>query len=362
MKNSIVLFVILVFQVNPVFGQVSFDDSFQLTDMALTEIISREDIVGVSVTVGLADSILFSKGYGMVDRELEVPTQDYHKFRIYSLSKHITAIAAAKLYEDGLLDLDKPINDYIPFLDEKLHGITARQLIGHTAGIRSYEDEEWQKVSSGVCLTPFESILSFQSDSLLFKPGEDYSYTSFGYVLLSAVIEKISGEPFMEYLDKVFFRPLNLNFTLDNADIIDYLAAKPYEYWKGTMYNARYANNTCKFGGGGLSASTKDVVLFNQALLNGQLIKKETLDMVFTSMVLNNGDKTDYGFGLQFDSDDKGRNYAWHSGRSRGGRNALVIYPKQQLIVCISTNTNGDGIVEEAESIAQSYLTEIEKK
>ena len=343
-------------------AQKSFDSSFDFTEKIMNQISSREDVVGISVTVGLADSILFSKGYGIVDRELKVSTQDYHKFRIYSLSKHIAAIAAAKLSEDGLLDLDKPINEYIPFIDDKLQEITTRQLIGHTAGIRSYEDEEWQKVSNGVCISPFESLLSFQSDSLLFQPGEKYSYTSFGYVLLSAVIEKVSKKPFMEYLNEVLFRPFHLNITLDNADVTDNLAAKPYEYWKGTMYNARYANNTCKFGGGGLSASTKDVVLFNQALLNGQLIKKETLDMVFTSMVLNNGDKTDYGFGLQFDSDNKGRNYAWHSGRSRGGRNALVIYPEQRLIVCISTNTNGDGIVEEAESIAQSYLNEIEKK
>ena len=83
--------------------------------------------------------------------------------------------------------------------------------------------------------------------------------------------------------------------------------------------------------------------------------------MVFTSMKLNNGEQTNYGFGLQFDTDDKGRKYAWHSGRSRGGRNALVIYPKEKLVVCISSNTNGDGIVEEAESIAQSFMNEIEK-
>ena len=124
----------------------------------------------------------------------------------------------------------------------------------------------------------------------------------------------------MEYLDDNLFRPLDLNITLDNSEVTDNLAAKPYEYWKGTMYNARYANNSCKFGGGGFSSSTRDVVLFNQALLQEKLISARTLKMVFTSMELNNGEKTNYGFGLQFASDEKGRNYAWHSGRSRGGR------------------------------------------
>ncbi|WP_445382989.1 serine hydrolase domain-containing protein [Robiginitalea sp. IMCC43444] len=342
-------------------AQKSFDESLVFTDKVLSEITAREDIVGTSITIGLADSILFSKGYGLADRELKVPTQDYHKFRIYSLSKHITAIAAAKLHEDGLLDLDKKIIEYIPFLDENLHMITSRQLIGHIAGIRAYKDEEWQKVSNSVCITPFESIISFQNDPLEFKPGEAYSYTSFGYVLLSAVIEKVSGQPFMEYLEESFFKPLKLNITLDNADEIDNLTAKPYEYWKGTMYNARYANNTCKFGGGGFSASSKDVVLFNLAVHQGKVLNQESLNMVMTSMRLNNGDKTNYGFGLQYDTDAKGRYYAWHSGRSRGGRNALVIYPKKKLVVCISANTNGDGIVEEAESIAQSVLNEMEK-
>lgn len=359
--KKILLLIPFVLQIALINAQKSFDESFVFTDNLLNEITSREDIVGTSITIGLADSILFSKGYGLADTELKVPTQDYHKFRIYSLSKHITAIAAAKLYEDGLLDLDKPIHEYIPFLDEKLHEVTTRQLIGHTAGIRAYKDEEWQKVSNSACITPFESILSFQKDSLEFEPGEAYSYTSFGYVLLSAVIEKVSGQPFMGYLEESFFEPLKLNITLDNADEIDNLAAKPYEYWNGTMYNARYANNTCKFGGGGFSASSKDVVLFNQAVLQGKVLNQESLNMVMTSMKLNNGDKTDYGFGLQYDTDAKGRNYAWHSGRSRGGRNALVIYPKKELVVCISANTNGDGIVEEAENIAQSFLNEMEK-
>ncbi len=359
MKKTFILFA-LAFQVVLSYGQDTFDGSFRFTEKVLNEITSREDIVGVSVTIGVGDSIVFSKGYGMVDRELKIKTQDYHKFRIYSLSKHITAIAAAKLYEDGFLDLDKSIKEYIPFLDEKLHKVTTRQLIGHIAGIRSYKDEEWQKVSNGVCVSPFESILSFQTDSLLFNPGEEYSYTSFGYVLLSAIIEKVSGKPFMEYLEESFFKPLDLNITLDNSELTDHLAAKPYEYWKGTMYNARYANNTCKFGGGGFSASTNDVVIFNQNIISGNLINQETLNMVFTSMELNNGKKTNYGFGLQFDTDDKGRKYAWHSGRSRGGRNALIVYPKEKLVVCISSNTNGDAIVEEAENIAQSFLNETE--
>ena len=338
-------------------GQTNIESIGSKADEILSELESREDIVGVSITVGLVDSIIYSKAKGLADRDLGVAAQSYHKFRIYSLSKHITAIAAAKLAEDGQLDLDKPIIEYIPFLDDNLKDVTSRQLIGHTAGIRSYDEGEWQKVSSGVCSSPFESILSFQSDSLLFSPGEDYSYTSFGYVLLSAVIEKVAGIPFIDFLQDQLFLPVGLtNITLDNADRTDHLAAKPYEYWKEVMYNARYANNTCKFGGGGLSASTMDVAKFNLALLNGEIVSDETLKMILTSMKLENGEETAYGFGLQFDTDKNGVSFAWHSGRSRGGRNALVLYPEEKLVVCISANTNGEGIVEEAEEIALDFI------
>lgn len=341
----------------PLAAQLGLDTAYLKTEAIMQEIVGREDIVGASITIGQADSIYFTKGYGLADRELKVKTQPYHRFRVYSLSKHITAIAAAKLAEDGVLDLDQPISTYIPFIDVQLASITTRQLIGHTSGIRSYQEGEWQRVSSGLCSSPFESLLSFEGDSLLFTPGEDYAYTSFGYVLLSAVIEKVAQQPFMNYLSEEILEPLGIsNIRLDDAKQVDYLAAKPYEYWQGTMYGARYANNSCKFGGGGLLASTLDIVAFNQQLLNGGLISAESLKMIYTSMRLNDGSETGYGFGLQFDVDEKGRSYAWHSGRSRGGRNALVIYPDQKLIVCISANTNGDGIVIEAETIAKSLL------
>ncbi len=354
------LILILVLNAFGTFAQSGLEKANSYADETVKSISNREDIVGASITVGINDSIAFSKGYGFADKDLGIKTQVFHKFRIYSLSKHITGVAIAKLVEDGKLDIDKPINEYIPFLDEKLTGITSAQLLTHTSGIRSYYEGEWQKVSNGICSNPFEAILAFQSDDLLFEPGTDYSYTSFGYVLLSAVIEKVSGKSFMEYLNEELFFPLNLNtISLDNADRVDHLAAKPYEYWKEVMYNARYANNTCKFGGGGLSASSIDVVTFNLALLNKQVLSKNSLGNFFTTFNLNSGEPTNYGYGLQFDKDIDGISYAWHSGRSRGGRNALVIYPDYKIVVCISVNTNGDSIVEEAENIARSYLVAI---
>ncbi|NNJ52578.1 MAG: beta-lactamase family protein [Ignavibacteriaceae bacterium] len=342
------------------YGQNNFRIPIEEADKILEELIFRQDVVGATICVGMQDSIIHANGYGFVNKDDSTQAESWHKFRIYSLSKHITAIAAAKLSEEGRLNLDRSIVTYIPFLNENLHNITTRQLIGHISGIRSYREGEWQVVSNERCSSPFESILSFQSDSLLFTPGEDIHYTSFGYVLLSAVIEKVTGKQFIKYINEDILYPIGVtNLTLDNPDIFDSLAAAPYEYWKETMYDARYANNTCKFGGGGFSASTSDIVKFNLALLNGEIVNSKTLEMIFSSMKLKDGTETNYGFGLEFSTDEKGRKYAWHSGRSRGGRNALVIYPEYNLIVCISMNTNGERIVNETINVAKGFVNRI---
>lgn len=327
----------------------------------MTEIANREDIVGASITVGLGDSIVFSAGYGLADRERGVSTQPYHRFRIYSLSKHLAATAAAKLAQIGALELDAPIEKYMPLIHPNLHGITARQLIGHLSGIRHYANDDWQLFANASCTSPFEALLWFQGDSLEFKPGDEFGYTTYGYVVLSALIEKVSGKPFLDCLQDLLFSPAGINnVKLDDADQIDYLAARPYEYWQGVMYNARYANNVCKYGGGGLAMSTLDLVSFDLALLNNRIVNQKTKEKLFESMTLNDGEPTDYGFGIERATDNDSRLYLWHSGRSRGGRNALVIYPEERLVVAISANTNGESIVKEAETIAKTFLNATE--
>ncbi|MEO1033297.1 MAG: serine hydrolase domain-containing protein, partial [Bacteroidota bacterium] len=293
------------------YAQVNFESANVKTDKMMRSIQNREDIVGTSITIALKDSIIYSKGFGVIDRERNIKTQPYHKFRVYSLSKHITAVAAAKLAEEGKLDLDANIKNYLQFIDRKLETITSRQLIGHLSGVRSYQNEEWQRFSNNRCSSPFESMLFFQSDSLISQPGEKYNYTTYGYVILSAVIEKVSGKRFIDYINEDIMEPAGLDkIKLDNPDIVDHLAAKPYEYYKNVMYPARYANNTCKFGGGALLASTQDIINFNIALINNKIIDKKTLSMVLSKMEINNGDYSDYGFGYQLETDKNGNSLA----------------------------------------------------
>jgi CubicO group peptidase (beta-lactamase class C family) len=338
-------------------AQSSFENSVVQIRSKMDSLVRSDDIVGASIAVGKGDSILFSEGFGLADKDRNTVVRPYHKFRIYSLSKQVTALAVAVLAEQGHLHLDSSIGTYIPLLSSQLKPITVRQLIGHTSGIRSYAEGEWQDFANGPCISPFEALLIFESDSLLFEPGDQFKYTTYGYVLLSAVIEKVSGMPFLQFLEASLFKPVGLvSFSLDNADAPDTLAVKPYEYWKEVMYDARYANNTCKYGGGGLLASPSEVVLLNLELLNGTIVSEFSRAMLFTSIKLNDGTDTGYGFGMEFATDKEGRFYAWHSGRSRGGRNALILYPDSKLVVCISANTNGESLVPLVQEIASFFL------
>ena len=342
-------------------GQERFSHGTLEAEKVLEEMVEREDIIGASISVGYQDQIVFSQGFGLMDKDLGLPTQPDTKFRIYSVSKHITAAAIAKLWEDKKLELDSPISKYLPLIDQKLKNITTRQLVGHTSGVRAYREGEWQLFSNAPCSNPFEAMWLFGSDSLLFQPGEKFEYTTYGYVILSAIIEKVSGMNFMDYLNQSFFFPLGIeSVNLDNRDLEDPKRSKSYEFWQGVMYDERYANNVCKYGAGGLSASPESIVRFDLALLNGLLVDSATIELILSSMKLKNDEPTGYGFGLELETDSLGNFLAWHSGRSRGGRNGLVIYPKQKLVIMISANTNGDGIVNETEVVGRAFLKDLD--
>ena len=135
-------------------------------------------------------------------------------FRVYSVSKPIAAAAAARLAEEGALDLDAAASTYLPELPSQLGQLTARQLIGHLAGVRHYNDGEWLKVSRSACSSPLDGLAPILAGSLIATPGLRYSYSPFGYVLLSAIIEAASDEPFDEAVRGRVLAPAGMTRTV----------------------------------------------------------------------------------------------------------------------------------------------------
>ena len=324
----------------------------------LEKILAEEDYFGVSVSVGIGDSIVYAEGFGFAHLEQQEAATPNHLFRIYSIAKAMTGTAVARLSEEGLLDLDAPIETYLPALKPSLYGLTARQLVGHLSGVRHYRDGEWLNVSQNTCTSPQDALPLFEDDPLEHAPGLQFTYSSFGFVLLSAVVEAAAGEPFIDYMTRTIFAPAGMTgIQLDNPEIDMAMRAQPYEYWKNTIYEARPANNTCKMGGGGFVASSNDVARFGLALMNHHLVQPVTLAMILTSMQEGSGADTEYGFGIGVGTDQEGRAYAVHSGGAIGGRAALFLYPENNVVVALTANSNGRRLTNDAEEIARLFST-----
>lgn len=172
------------------------------------DLMTQQGIPGLSVAVAVDGAVVWSEGFGFADLENRVPVSPKTRFRIGSVSKLLTAAAVARLYEQGYLDLDAPVQRYVPAFPKKDFEITTRQLAGHLAGVRHYKREEF--INRQRYNTVVESLNMFKDDPLLHQPGAKYLYSTYGYTLISAVIEGASKQDYPSYMLQHLFQPLNM--------------------------------------------------------------------------------------------------------------------------------------------------------
>lgn len=301
---------------------------------------SAQDIPGLQLAVWHRGEIVYSGGAGFSDLEKMVPVDPDTKMRIGSVSKTLTSAAIGRLVEEGSLDLDQPVQQYAPYFPEKAHAITTRQVAGHLAGIRHYRGDEF--LLDRRFANVRESLEIFAEDTLLFEPGEDYSYSSYGWNLISAVVEEAADEPFLSYMKTEVFRPLGLDETV--ADYTDSLIHHRTDYYTrngdGEVLNAPYVDNSYKWAGGGFLGTAEDLVRFGEQFFWSDYLEPETREMLIRSQQLASGEPTNYGIGWQ-SGEYEGRNWYGHSGGSVGGTTQFAVYPEQELVVAIISNMGG---------------------
>src|SRR5947199_10080109 len=174
-------------------------------------------IPGVQVAVAVNGKLVWSEGFGYADAARKRPVTRETQFRIGSVSKPLTATAVALLYEQGKLDLDAPVQRYVPSFPDKGYPISTRQLTGHVAGIRHYKDQEF--FLNRRFATVLDGLTIFQDDSLLFPPGTKFFYSTYGWNLISAVVQGAAGQDFLSYMGRNVFRPLGMTHpAADRAD------------------------------------------------------------------------------------------------------------------------------------------------
>lgn len=282
-----------------------------------------------AILVAKGDEILLNKGYGMANYEENIHNEPYSVFAIGSLSKSFTAAAIMQLQEKQLLNVDDPISKYIDG-HERGDDITIHHLLTHTSGlIRS----GLMYGLNGVSLK--ENIEYINRASLLFEPGEDYSYSNAGYNILAAIIEKVSGKSYNDYIRDNIFIPLEMNTSRcgiddsygDNQSI-------GYRILTGDPMKLPMFNFSKLLGSGNIYSTVEDLYKFDRALYSDKLLSKESLDNMFKSYSDSN-----YGYGWGV-AERFGHKEVSHNGHIDGYYSSILRYPDDDYVLIFLTNNS----------------------
>ncbi|WP_416864958.1 MAG: serine hydrolase domain-containing protein [Imperialibacter sp.] len=316
--------------------EVAIAESSRMIDSLMT----AEKVPGIDVAVAINGEIVWSQGFGYADLEHEAPVKaGYSLFRIGSVSKPITSAAMGTLMDAGQLDLTQPVQTYVPDFPEKRYPITVKQVGGHIGGIRHYRGQEM--LSAAYYPTVTEGLNIFKDDTLLFAPGTKYSYSSYGFNLLSAVVEGASGQDFLPFVQKNVFDALQMNHT--TPDINHQIIPGRVSFYDvdslGNIVNATYVDNSYKWAGGGFISCTTDLIKFGEAHRTGTFLSDSVRSILLTSQTLADGKVTGYGVGWGV-WEKNGRKGFGHTGGSVGGITDFRVYPKEGLILVLLSNSS----------------------
>lgn len=320
--------------------------------------VASPTVPGISVALAGTDGIIWAQGFGWADLENKVPITPETKMRIGSVAKPFTAAAMMRLVEQGKLNLDRSVRSYVPAWPSKHPAITLRQLASHTAGIRHYEAGEFLSNRHFPSVTA--SLDIFKDSPLLFIPGTDFSYSTYAWTLVSAAIEAVAdGRSFGQIMDEEVFKPIGMmNSTLDNQHEIIPHRQRPYSVQDGELRNSTQTDHSYKWAGGGIIASTSDVVRFAMAHLDGEFLKQDTARQMFTAATIGDERRVEYGIGWRIGFEglkqrfndnpialrmmDDHANSVMHTGGSIGGTTMMILCLDHQRAVAVVKNVDGD--------------------
>ena len=281
-KSNTFVFLFLLLLFSPLSAGFAQVNSQQIKDY-LQRIRSESGAPGISLAIAREGKIIFSDGTGYAELDNLTPAAGTTVHNIASISKTNAAVAIMQLVEQGKVDLDAPIQKYVPYFPKKKWKITLRSILTHTSGIRHYRKGEFgeQRYKEKIHYDHFKDAINiFKNDTLLFKPGSYWFYSSHAANLMEGVIETVTGMKFEDYLKKYIWEPAGMLSTqFDVPERIVHNRGKGYIRNKqGILINTPYVDVSYKYAGGGIISTVEDLVHFGIALNHGKLLKPETLD------------------------------------------------------------------------------------
>jgi len=338
----------------------------QARQVVRTSVVTQE-LPGISVAVGVGGDIVWAEGFGWADMADKVPVAPETRFRIGHVSKALTSAAVGLLREQGRLHLDGEIQEYVPAFPKKQWRVTLRQLMGHVAGVRHYKDTEWGDKPSVHCERASEGLSSFANDPLLFEPETKYSYSTYGWVLVSAAIEAVAGEPFVQFMRTKVFDPLGMVSTIADAPN-ERMPNRATSYFEGNLGNTltTKVDYSCFAGGGAFLSTPTDLARFAMAMMKGTLLQPDTVSVLQTRQHLTSGEETSYGLGWNLENIDlagERTRMASHASRTiEGASTSFLTFPDRGLVVAVTSNISFADMRSIALAVAEAFARAITRK
>ena len=290
------------------------------------------------MTVGYAQGdTQWVHGYGFADLENRVPATAQSSYRLASVTKPMTAAAILQLVEQGKVDLDAPVQSYVPYFPVKTFPVTVRQLLGHLGGIDAYRDNKAEQHFKEHKTTR-QSIAVFEQFELIAEPGTRFRYTSYGYNLLGAVIEGASGESYGRYMQRHVWAPLGMeSIVMDDPDAVIAHRVRGYRLAGSALKNSECVDSSSRVSAGGTRASVPDMLAFGKGIHGGKILSAASVAAMVQPMATRAGRLTDYGMGWET-APTGGRYTLVHSGVQPETVTYLYSFPSRRLTIAVASN------------------------
>jgi D-alanyl-D-alanine carboxypeptidase len=324
-------------------------------DKYVRAFLQERHVPGAAIAVIENGKTVKMRGYGTASVEFGVPVTKDTVFEIGSVSKQMTAAGILLLVEEGKINLDEKISKYLPNTPDAWKNVTVRNLLTHTSGIKSYT-----AIGAGFELSKRlsrdEFIKLLAAHPLEFETGARYSYNNSGYNLLGYIIETVSGKSYWDFMRERIFKPLGMTRTGDrDPKFVIKNRAVGYEWENGALVGRDY-DLTDIFSAGAIVSTIEDLTKWEAAWRNDALLKKESIRLAWTPVLLSDGKPYPYGFGWRI-SEMRGRKLIAHSGQTAGFGASLSRFVDDDLTVIALTNLGELGMgTMLAQGVAKIYV------
>lgn len=317
-------------------------DAATIAQRLLDTLRESNGVPGMGAAVWQEGQIGWEGSSGLRDVERRLPVTRDTLFRLASVSKIFTVAAVGQLAEQRRMDLDAPMQRQLPWLGSHWAPITPRQLAAHVSGLPHYQAVDADRGSRHYA-TGRDAVAIFAERDLLRPPGTAYSYSSWGYTLLGALVEEKTGRPFTDYVAKEVAPGLAIR--ADATDSGDADASRAYGFDQRRVAEVPRHDFSYTWGGGGLSGTASAVASFGGRMIDGRVVRPETFDAMLVPVKLADGktageDDYEVGFGWRIGGDADGAPFVHHNGVALGARSTLGLWRSERTAVSVLSNAS----------------------